>query len=82
MKRTRLGLIFVLLAGTPAMAALDTGNPNRDEHPQRASASYERLLEGTSRYEASRNEGVSLPMECRGYYVQDKSRRAVLTRCE
>ena len=76
MKRKALAFFFVLVAGTPAMAAINGGDPNRDEHPRRETASYERLLEGTSRNDAARDEEASLPMECRGYYLQQKSRRA------
>ena len=84
MKRKLLGLMFVLVAGTPAMAAINAGDPNRDEHPRRETASYERLLEGTSRNDVSRDEAASLPLECRGYYLQQKSQRAssALSRCE
>ena len=84
MKRTHIGIVFLLLAGTPAMAALDTGNPDRDQHSRRTSASYERLLEGMSSHEPSREEASSLPLECRGYYLQEKSRRgsSALSRCE
>ncbi len=84
MKRKTLALLFVLAAGTPAMAAINAGDPNRDEHPRRETASYERLLEGTSRNDASGNEAASLPLECRGYYLQQKSQRnsGAISRCE
>ena len=60
MKRKALAFLFVLVAGTPALAALNAGDPNRDENPRRETASYERLLEGTSRNDAARDEAVSV----------------------
>ena len=84
MKRKALAFLFVLVAGTPALAARNAGDPNRDENPRRETASYERMLEGTSRNDAARDEAVSLPLECHGFYLQQKSQRAstALSRCE
>lgn len=84
MKRNALAFLFILAAGMPALAALNAGDPNRDENSRRETASYERLLEGTSRNEAARDEEASLPLECRGYYLQQKPLRAsgALSRCE
>jgi hypothetical protein len=71
----RLALMLALYAATPAVAAVNSGDPRHDTPSRKSSASIERLIES-----ASRNEEASLPLECRGYYVRAKIRR--ISQCE
>jgi hypothetical protein len=80
MNYKHFGLIFALMAGTavlgtPALAAvISTHDPSRETFSPSASIPLEKILEITH------NEERSLPLECRGYNVSEKSRREAVTR--
>jgi hypothetical protein len=73
-------LLLALVAAMPAfsasaLAAVNAGHdPSRERSAPSASVPLEKILEFTH------NQERSLPLECRGYNVSEKSRREAVTR--
>jgi hypothetical protein len=79
MNRRNLGLLLAIVAATPAAAAVNaTHEPGHDAPRPSPKVAHESILEVNSR-----DGEMSLPLECRGYYVQIRSGRShPLNRCE